>query len=208
MRAAAHSAAAAAISCRTGSAAAGRPIDITRSPAASSRSTMPMGAHSTTSWRDAMPHCSSCARIVASSSPPTAANATMTRLRVATVSAVTLWCETPRWRSRGSANDDTQARNRGAREAGRGVEHRADLDAGEPEASGGADDAGAHHDDDRVRLHNPARDGERAVHRDGLVVASERVTARDRRIERGHWRAIARRDPRARAASAAPSVIT
>ncbi len=183
MRAAAHSAAAAAISNSTGSSPAGRPIDMTRSPAASSRSTMPTGAHSTTSWRDRdtalLELCAHRRFFVTADRGERNDDAAAGRDRERGDAVVRDAAMAIAWIGERCA----QARDRRAREAGRGVEHRSDLDAGEPEPGRGSDDSGTHHDNDRVRVHDPLRDGERAVHRDRLVVSAERVTARDRRVD-------------------------
>ena len=140
------------------------------------------------------------ARMRCSSVPPTAGSAIVARLRQATVSAVTVWWETPRWRSRGSANETRSAAIGKPAEAGGGVEDLADLDAGEAEAGRGADDARPHHDDGRVRVRDVLRDGERAEYRDRFVVAAERMPVRDRRVEQVAGAQGRRRGPTGRAA--------
>ena len=61
----------------------------------------------------------------------------------------------------------------------RGVEDRADLHPAEPEARVGADDARAHRHDGGVGAGDVAGDGQRREDRHRLVVAAERVAARD-----------------------------
>ena len=78
---------------------------------------------------------------------------------------------------------DPQARDRVAREARDCVEDRADLDPAEAEPGTGPDDPRAHDDHRGIRARDVARHRERRVHRDCLVVAAERVTAGDRRVD-------------------------
>ncbi len=84
---------------------------------------------------------------------------------------------------------------------GGGVEHRPDLDAAEPEPRRGTDDARSHRHDRGVGVRDVLRHRERAVHRHRLVVAAERVPARDRRVEEIDGRAAAPRGRKARAAA-------
>ena len=78
---------------------------------------------------------------------------------------------------------DAQACDRDALEAGRGIEHRADLDAREPQPARRPDDSRTHRNDGCVSVREVSCHRERAVDRYRFVVAAERVAARDRRVE-------------------------
>ena len=116
-------------------------------------------------------------------------------------SAVTLWCETPRWRSRGSANETRSARDRHAAEPGGGVEDGADLDAAEAEAGAVPTMPGPIATTPRRRRATWRATASALVDRDRLVVAAERVPAGDRGVEELARRGARRRGRRARAAA-------
>ena len=78
---------------------------------------------------------------------------------------------------------DAQARDRHAAETDRGIEHRSDFDATESQPRRSADDARAHRHDRGVGTDDVTRDRQRAVNGYRFVVAAERVTARDGRVE-------------------------
>ncbi len=64
-----------------------------------------------------------------------------------------------------------------------GVEHRSELDAAESESGRGPRAPGPHRDHNRVGPLDMPRDHEGAVQRHRFVVPTERLPARDRRVE-------------------------
>ena len=183
MHSAAHTAAAAASSNSTGSSAAGRPIDTTRNPRrgqlvddAGGRDVDDLVALIDPGRREigAEPGLALAAdRRERDEHRATGGDHERGHAVVRDAAVPFPWIRERR----------AQARDRGAVQSGRRVEHRPDLDAGEAEAGRGTDDPGPHHDHDGVRVRDLVRDRERAVHRHGLVVAPERVTAGDRRVD-------------------------
>ena len=147
-RRAASTPAAAAASNSTGSAAAGRPMELMPRSCAASRAddvdrrdVDELVALGETRVRRDRRGCAPRAR------RPTVGTGIVTRLRHATRRVVSVWCETPWWRGRSSANETRRHAIGSPCQPGDRVEHRADLDAAEPEPGTGADDARAHDDD-------------------------------------------------------------
>ena len=92
---------------------------------------------------------------------------------------VRVWCDTPRWRSRSSANEARQAGNGDTPQRRSSVQYLSDFHTAETESGSSSHDARSHGYNHSVHTCQMACDSKRRVDGDGFEVAPEGMSARN-----------------------------